>query len=630
MHRRLAAKRTADREVKRWRIEQNASSEDESPALPEASTAHVDQHSSCCLGDDDECVGLAMPELARWCRQQLRDRCDGPVAETIKAMMANGGLASPAAILEALSRSSQGRDFLASCTKLYAEQLEATTAARERARLLAALASVSEAAGQLNRAVDELCSALLALGTQFERLDDLTSPPQQSAGDGTSMPLAPPLLSATVRDVLRSSRGGGSDAMEAALLSEIVRLRRQQCANRARADCLRRSPSLPEGRVLPLPREESGLSAERFFKEYALRRRPVVMALPPGTGPAQPWSLVSIREHLGEQQVELKHRVRGSCEWAGLERAGGGRVGEFIASLDAVAVGTGIGAEAPYLFDWSLPQNAPTLLDGRAGGGAAGSGGGDAGGEGCEGGGDECEGGEGAGDEREGGRANGDSFVVPRFFSNDFLQRTPAGSLYRESWPSLFVGLRGSRCSLHIDTFGSHFWMMLFEGEKEWTIFPSSATPLLQPSFRHSHDAVFAGDVHATGGDGGGPNAPPAAEQPPNPLLRHADRYQGVLRAGECLFVPAGCAHAVRNLSHTLAISANFVDASNLELVRDELAIAGLRNPEAATLLKHLSTPGFDSTMDFEVGDLPWREFKRAGTRRAGVGGGHFGDGDCH
>ena len=103
-----------------------------------------------------------------------------------------------------------------------------------------------------------------------------------------------------------------------------------------------------------------------------------------------------------------------------------------------------------------------------------------------------------------------------------------------------------------------------------------------------------------------------AASAPPtNPLLRCADRYECVLQPGECLFVPAGCAHAVRNLDHTLAISANFVDASNLGLVRDELAVAALRSPEAAALPEQLSAPAFDATMDFARGDVPWAEFKR-------------------
>lgn len=36
-------------------------------------------------------------------------------------------------------------------------------------------------------------------------------------------------------------------------------------------------------------------------------------------------------------------------------------------------------------------------------------------------------------------------------------------SMYRDSWPSLFISPPGMVSNLHIDTFGSHFWMSLFE-----------------------------------------------------------------------------------------------------------------------------------------------------------------------
>ena len=64
-----------------------------------------------------------------------------------------------------------------------------------------------------------------------------------------------------------------------------------------------------------------------------------------------------------------------------------------------------------------------------------------------------------------------------------------------------------------------------------------------------------------------------AAEGQP-PLLRYLDRWEVTLGPGELLFVPAGAAHAVTNLSHTAAISANFVDSTNLDLFREELSVA--------------------------------------------------------
>ena len=78
-------------------------------------------------------------------------------------------------------------------------------------------------------------------------------------------------------------------------------------------------------------------------------------------------------------------------------------------------------AELRYLFDWSLPLHCPELAK---------------------------------------------QLTIPRYFARDFLQRTPPGSLYRDSWPSLFLSPAGITSELHVDAFGSNFWMALFQGRK--------------------------------------------------------------------------------------------------------------------------------------------------------------------
>ena len=93
-------------------------------------------------------------------------------------------------------------------------------------------------------------------------------------------------------------------------------------------------------------------------------------------------------------------------------------------------------------------------------------------------------------------------------------------------------------------------------------------------------------------------------------LLRRAPRWEGVLRAGECLFVPAGAPHAVLNLTHTAAISCNYVDSTNLEQVRGELRIAACTCPAAREVLSQLDAPGFDAAVDAGVGEVEWEEFK--------------------
>ena len=60
-----------------------------------------------------------------------------------------------------------------------------------------------------------------------------------------------------------------------------------------------------------------------------------------------------------------------------------------------------------------------------------------------------------------------DTFIV-----GDFLQESKSGSLYQDSWPSLFIAPGGLKSELHIDTFGSNFWMALFEGRKRYEFQP--------------------------------------------------------------------------------------------------------------------------------------------------------------
>ena len=90
-----------------------------------------------------------------------------------------------------------------------------------------------------------------------------------------------------------------------------------------------------------------------------------------------------------------------------------------------------------YLFDWGLPKSCTELLE---------------------------------------------NFVVPSYFAGDYLQsfaaahRHPATGvdqpprLFADSWPSLFVGPAHSGGGLHIDSFGSNFWMAVLSGRKLWQV----------------------------------------------------------------------------------------------------------------------------------------------------------------
>ena len=127
----------------------------------------------------------------------------------------------------------------------------------------------------------------------------------------------------------------------------------------------------------------------------------------------------------------LKKVIQGSAEWACLEDAGKSPVGAFLASLGSTGDGPSLQresfshatmlADSMYLFDWSLPLNCPELMAG---------------------------------------------LKIPDYFADNVLSRTPEGSLYHDSWPSLFVAPAGITSELHVDAFCSNFWMALFEGKK--------------------------------------------------------------------------------------------------------------------------------------------------------------------
>jgi hypothetical protein len=113
-----------------------------------------------------------------------------------------------------------------------------------------------------------------------------------------------------------------------------------------------------------------------------------------------------------------------------------------------------------------------------------------------------------------------------------------------------------------------------------WLFFPPEDVSLLYPTFTNSTDATFEVDLSSP-------------DLTVRPLLSLTHPRECTLKAGELLFVPAGCPHRVQNLTKSLAISSNFVDRSNLELVLDELSINAIQDQRAAQLLSELQGARF-------------------------------------
>lgn len=365
---------------------------------------------------------------------------------------------------------------------------------------------------------------------------------------------------------LSACRETGDNDSLCEVKSLLVRLERQMEAN-----CPGRMTSQLSA-VVEVDRVRADeLSVLEFLTRYAIPRRPVIFE---GLGeevvrdaPFR-WSLSEWREMLRNPEapptpaqarlrlaaaraVRLKRKVSQSSEWARLEDAPqaagpGTTLGDVIEQC-------GGGADVDYLFDWSLQCNCPELLAGLR---------------------------------------------IPRYFANDLLQSCAApGALYRDTWPSLFIGPADSSCGLHVDTFGSHFWCALLDGRKRWAFFPAEQAGALGVDFSLSADGTFdtCADAFVDG-----LHAAPLEQLLRTPASVEVLGSQWArsrclspmvceLRPGDALFVPSGMPHAVRNVGGpALSLSANYIDGTNLAAALTELELAALTDERALALAAQL------------------------------------------
>ena len=117
------------------------------------------------------------------------------------------------------------------------------------------------------------------------------------------------------------------------------------------------------------------------------------------------------------------------------------------------------------------------------------------------------------------------------------------------------------------------------------------------------------------------------------PLQEYARRYEAVIGPGDIIFVPAGAPHQVPskqptqtmppvtklqvvNIDDTIAISQNYIDASNFEFAVDELKIAAMSDEgsldrnAARALLEHFDSGSFNTSVDWGMKELSFAQFK--------------------
>eukprot|EP00928_Gymnodinium_smaydae_P072041 TRINITY_DN5547_c0_g2_i1.p1 TRINITY_DN5547_c0_g2~~TRINITY_DN5547_c0_g2_i1.p1 ORF type:complete len:659 (+),score=94.57 TRINITY_DN5547_c0_g2_i1:47-2023(+) len=153
---------------------------------------------------------------------------------------------------------------------------------------------------------------------------------------------------------------------------------------------------------------------------------------------------------------------------------------------------------------------------------------------------------------------------VPRYFLHCFSHRTRQRNFACKGTPSLFIGPKGSRSTLHIDQLASNFFMFMAEGRKQWTCFHRDDTELL--SYEWDNEEQIR-------------RFQPLADFDPPAEARRVDF---ILEEGDVLFIPQGTPHEVVNETQTVAVSANFFDQTNVKLTVAQLRAKMAKHEEGA------------------------------------------------
>ena len=246
----------------------------------------------------------------------------------------------------------------------------------------------------------------------------------------------------------------------------------------------------------------TNLSVETFFYEYARKKKPIVIEGLPIS--KVPWTLKHIKDVCGKLEVEVNMRDPNTTNWGGLVYGDTLNLADFIDTHATDPV-----RKKYYLHDWSLPGYCPDIM----------------------------------------GKPPYDEYIMPKYFSGDYFQRVfPNG--YQHSWPSLFIGAKGTQSDLHVDSGGTNFWLYLLSGKKEWRFFPREDQINL---YKRTYSAKFEPDIFNP-------------DFKKYPLLSKSNMYHTIQNPGDLVFIPGSCPHAVRNLDNIHGISMNYVDASNFYL----------------------------------------------------------------
>ncbi|PKA49531.1 F-box protein [Apostasia shenzhenica] len=152
-------------------------------------------------------------------------------------------------------------------------------------------------------------------------------------------------------------------------------------------------------------------------------------------------------------------------------------------------------------------------------------------------------------------------YSVPHLFQEDFFDVLDYDQRPPFKW--LIIGPERSGASWHVDPGLTSAWNTLLCGRKRWALYPPGRVPV-------------GVTVHVDEANGEVNIDSPSSLQwwlDFYPLLADDDKpLECTQHPGETIFVPSGWWHCVLNLETTIAVTQNFVNASNFEFVCLDMA----------------------------------------------------------
>ncbi|MGA2655431.1 MAG: cupin-like domain-containing protein [Gammaproteobacteria bacterium] len=131
-------------------------------------------------------------------------------------------------------------------------------------------------------------------------------------------------------------------------------------------------------------------------------------------------------------------------------------------------------------------------------------------------------------------------YSVPQYFDSWLDKFTPVSKFL-----AFYIGPKNSASKLHIDILSTNAWNAVFRGQKLWVFYPKDQTKF-----------IYNGKVN-----------PFKPNYEKYPLFKQAKGFYVLQNPGDLVFTPSNWWHGVYNTEHTLSLTDNFINSSNIKQV---------------------------------------------------------------